>query len=68
MDAGSYNGPMMLSWVPAGYTSYERHTAGWLDYSTLNDNYRSIVIATEQSGYCLYHSLMRCNMKRILTA
>lgn len=38
MDAGSYNGPMMLGWVPAGYTSYERHTAGWLDYSTLNDN------------------------------
>ena len=38
MDAGCYNGPEMLGWKPSGYTSYERHEAGWLDYSKLNDN------------------------------
>ena len=36
LDYGSYNGPNGLGWVPAGYTSYERHYAGWLDYTVLD--------------------------------
>lgn len=38
MNSGCYNGPYMLGWKPSGYTSYERHEAGWLNYSELNDN------------------------------
>ncbi len=38
MDGGSYNGPYGLGWNPAGFTSYERNFAGWLDYETLTDN------------------------------
>ncbi len=36
LDQGSYNGPYGVGWVPAGYTSYERHFAGWLDYTELS--------------------------------
>lgn len=35
MDAGSYNGN---SFCPAGYTSYERWAAGWLEPIELNEN------------------------------
>ncbi len=38
LDQGSYNGPMGIGWVPAGYTSYERHFAGWLDYTVLSND------------------------------
>ncbi len=38
MDIGCYNGPYGLGWKPAGFTSYERNFAGWLDYQTLPDN------------------------------
>lgn len=35
LDQGSYNGPRGLGWCPAGWTSYERNYAGWLDYTEL---------------------------------
>lgn len=38
MNSGSYNGPMGIGWVPAGYTAYERNYAGWLDFKELNEN------------------------------
>lgn len=38
LDQGSYNGPLGIGWVPSGYTSYERHFAGWLDYTVLSSD------------------------------
>lgn len=35
LDYGTYNGPHNLGWVPAGFTSYERNFAGWLEYTPL---------------------------------
>ncbi|MBR3100422.1 MAG: M6 family metalloprotease domain-containing protein [Muribaculaceae bacterium] len=35
LDHGSYNGPDGLGEVPAGWTSYERNYAGWLDWEVL---------------------------------
>ena len=31
LASGSYNGPNGIGWCPAGWTSYERAYAGWLD-------------------------------------
>lgn len=31
LAGGSYNGPNGIGWCPAGWTSYERAYAGWLD-------------------------------------
>lgn len=31
LASGSYNGPSGIGWCPAGWTSYERAYAGWLD-------------------------------------
>ena len=36
LDAGCYSGPNWKGEVPTGYTAYERHFAGWLDYEELN--------------------------------
>lgn len=42
LDDGSYNGPRGIGWVPAGYTSYERQFAGWLNHTELKVNRRII--------------------------
>ena len=42
LDSGSYNGPRGIGWVPAGYTSYERQFAGWLNHTELKVNRRII--------------------------
>lgn len=38
LDHGTYNGPNHLGWIPAGFTSYERNFAGWLDYTPLEND------------------------------
>ena len=35
LASGSYNGPNGIGWCPAGWTSYERAYAGWLDLEEL---------------------------------
>lgn len=35
LASGSYNGPNGIGWCPAGWTSYERVYAGWLDIEEL---------------------------------
>lgn len=35
LASGSYNGPNGIGWCPAGWTSYERAYAGWLDIEEL---------------------------------
>ena len=35
---GNYNGPGAGGWVPAGYSSYERWFAGWLEPTVLNND------------------------------
>ena len=35
LDHGSYNGPAGIGECPAAWTSYERHFAGWMDYTVL---------------------------------
>lgn len=37
LDNGSYNGFMGNGEAPAGFSAYERHFAGWLDYIELSD-------------------------------
>lgn len=37
LDAGCYSGPNWKGEVPTGYTAYERHFAGWLQYEELKD-------------------------------
>lgn len=37
MHGGSYNGPSGFGEVPMGYTSYEKHEAGWLRYTPLDE-------------------------------
>ena len=58
LDAGSYNGPLGLGWVPAGYSSYERNFVGWMDFEELEKD--TLVIdqkpLTEQgSAYVIYN-------------
>ena len=58
LDAGSYNGPLGLGWVPAGYSSYERNFVGWMDFEELEKD--TIVIdqkpLTEQgSAFVIYN-------------
>ena len=35
LAGGSYNGPQGIGWCPAGWTSYERAYAGWLELTEL---------------------------------
>ena len=35
LAGGSYNGPQGIGWCPAGWTSYERSYAGWLELTEL---------------------------------
>ena len=37
LASGSYNGPQGIGWCPAGWTSYERAYAGWLDLTELKE-------------------------------
>ena len=55
MSAGNSNGPLGLGWVPAGYSSYERATAGWLTYQTLTDNrqYTLPALTDEPTAYII---------------
>ncbi len=36
LDAGCYSGPNWRGEVPTGYTAYERHFSGWLDFEELS--------------------------------
>ncbi len=59
LDCGSYNGPEDTGEIPAGYTSYERWQAGWLEPVVLSadmtiDDMRSLGDAPE--AYILYNS------------
>ena len=38
LASGSYNGPNGIGWCPAGWTSYERAYAGWLEPVELKPN------------------------------
>lgn len=38
LASGSYNGPNGIGWCPAGWTSYERAYAGWLEPIELKPN------------------------------
>lgn len=38
LDSGSYNGPGYNGEVPAGYTSYERWVAGWLEPTVITED------------------------------
>ncbi len=44
MDSGNYNDNIdslkirQLGWCPAGWTAWEKHFAGWLDYTELKEN------------------------------
>ena len=38
LASGSYNGPQGIGWCPAGWTSYERAFAGWLEPEELQPN------------------------------
>ena len=40
LASGSYNGPEGIGWCPAGWTSYERAYAGWLDLTELKEGDR----------------------------
>ena len=40
LASGSYNGPQGIGWCPAGWTSYERAYAGWLDLTELKEGDR----------------------------
>ena len=42
LDAGSYNGPNGIGWVPAGYSSYERAYAGWMKFNELTYDRRVV--------------------------
>ncbi len=42
LDNGSYNGPLGIGWVPAGYSSYERNYAGWMKYTELKGHRRVV--------------------------
>lgn len=62
LDGGSYNGPMGIGWVPAGYSSYERNYAGWLKYTELKNN-RLVLnqkpITSRGNAYVIYNDSCR---------
>lgn len=55
MSAGNYNGANMLAECPAGYTAYERETAGWLSPKTPSDDEQVTLspITDESTAYKL---------------
>lgn len=59
LDHGSYNGPNGIGECPAGWTSYERNFAGWLDYTELQpgDTIIGMKALTDPAGeaYVIYN-------------
>lgn len=62
MAHGSYNGPKGIGWCPAGWTSYERAEAGWLDLTELQpgDTVRGMKSMDEGGeAYAIYNDANR---------
>ena len=59
LASGSYNGPQGIGWCPAGWTSYERAYAGWLDLTELQpgDRIKGMKGLEENDGkaYVIYN-------------
>ena len=59
LAGGSYNGPQGIGWCPAGWTSYERAYAGWLELTELKagDIIRGMTSLEEADGkaYVIYN-------------
>ncbi|MCH5176702.1 MAG: M6 family metalloprotease domain-containing protein [Prevotellaceae bacterium] len=58
LDQGSYNGPSNDGSVPAGYTSYDRMFAGWLDPVVLSEGCEVTDmknIAENREAYIIYN-------------
>ena len=59
LAGGSYNGPQGIGWCPAGWTSYERAYAGWLDLTELKagDIIKGMTSLEEADGkaYVIYN-------------
>lgn len=59
LAGGSYNGPQGIGWCPAGWTSYERAYAGWLELTDLKagDIIKGMTSLEEADGkaYVIYN-------------
>lgn len=58
LDQGCYSGPNWGGEVPTGYSAYERHFAGWLNYEELTDPCRVTGMANlgdEPKAYIHYN-------------
>lgn len=59
LAGGSYNGPQGIGWCPAGWTSYERAYAGWLELTELKagDIIKGMTSLEEADGkaYIIYN-------------
>ena len=59
LAGGSYNGPHGIGWCPAGWTSYERAYAGWLELTELKagDIIKGMTSLEETDGkaYVIYN-------------
>lgn len=59
LAGGSYNGPHGIGWCPAGWTSYERAYAGWLELTELKagDIIKGMTSLEEADGkaYVIYN-------------
>lgn len=59
LAGGSYNGPQGIGWCPAGWTSYERAYAGWLELTELKagDIIKGMTSLEEAGGkaYVIYN-------------
>ena len=59
LAGGSYNGPQGIGWCPAGWTSYERTYAGWLELTELKagDIIKGMTSLEEADGkaYVIYN-------------
>lgn len=59
LAGGSYNGPHGIGWCPAGWTSYERAYAGWLELTELKagDIIKGMTSLEEAEGkaYVIYN-------------
>lgn len=58
MDGGSYNGPKYNGEVPAGYSSYERWVAGWIEPKELNPGMKVDALqplGDEPDAYIIYN-------------
>ena len=59
LAGGSYNGPQGIGWGPAGWTSYERAYAGWLELTELKagDIIKGMTSLEEADGkaYVIYN-------------